>query len=153
MDVAERWWSFWNDELSVKSQTGFCLPSRGYCQTSVSVVQCFVPAIIRDLSGRPDMLWQGNGAVFSIIPAIRLIHDSANWAQTTELLSIDRSKYWKPSACVACFMWFPQRLHNTGLLMLLGWTFRVKIFTSGLIPHSQGSSAVLFIHQILTQNE
>lgn len=85
-----------------RSQTGFCLPSRGHCQTSVSVARCFVSAIIQHLSGLRDKHWQGSGAVFSITPAIRLIRDSANWAQTTVLPSIDWSKYWKPrrSCCL-----------------------------------------------------
>lgn len=37
-----------------ESQTGFCLPSCGHCQTSVSVARCFVSAIIRHLSGLRD---------------------------------------------------------------------------------------------------
>jgi len=41
------------------------------------------------ISGLRDKPWQGNGAIFSITPAIRLIQDSPNWDQTTTLMSID----------------------------------------------------------------
>lgn len=59
-----------------------------------------------------------------------------------------------PGAHVACFMWLPQRqTYTVGLLALPAWTFGVKIFTSSVIPHLQGSSRLLFLLNGFTQSE
>lgn len=84
-----------SENTARESQTGFCLPSRGHCQTSVSVARCFVSAISPDKGMELFSLSHQQFGLSTIRP---IGPKPLRYCQLTE------ANTGKPSTHVTCFM-------------------------------------------------